>query len=419
MPKSARMRSDRRGPGGRTGREWAARGALAMGFLLVGIDGTISSLANAVAKVDSARAYALAPDNGVILAKYAEDAFSRRPSGDPQSLPARLARSALLADATAADALTVLGLQAQLRQDTARAEAFFQYSSELSRRELRPRIWAIEESVSRGDIPRALRNYDIALRTSRDAAEVLYPVLGAALSERRIRSELLRILATRPIWTEEFLDHVARRGIEPLGVIALLAEGKAMGLQANDDIRAHLVNALIVQGEPMKAWAYYRSFRPNATRDRSRDPEFAQSAKVRTVFDWNVADDPRLSAALLADGTGGLLDFALPPNAGGVLLRQTQILSPGTYRLQGRSRNLEQPESSRPYWSLSCADGRELGRIALPNSTGHGGRFSGSFIVPAGCSVQTLSLTARPTDDIMGVSGQIEEAQLVRLRGAE
>jgi hypothetical protein len=51
--------------------------------------------------------------------------------------------------------------------------------------------------------------------------------------------------------------------------------------------------------------------------------------------------------------------------------------------------------------------------VSIPNSDRNGGRFSGRFIVPPGCTMQTLSLVARSTDDILGVTGQIEQAQLM------
>ncbi len=397
----------------RSGREWAARGGMALGLAVLGYLGTATSLANVVAKVDPARAHAMAPDNGVIMAKYAQDAFSRAPTESSDSLPARLSRRALLADPTTADALTVLGFQAQFRGDTAQADRIFSYSVAISRRELRPRIWAIEEAVIRGDIAGALRNYDIALRTSGEASKILFPTLGAALAEPRIRAALLPILATDPIWKDGFISYAAGSGIEPEGAIALFREGRRSGVRPTDELRASLVNALVARNKTEEAWSYYRTFRPDARRDRSRDPNFALQAATPAVFDWQAGSDKRLSAAILRQGKKGLLDFAVPPSVGGELVSQRQVLPPGRYRLEGVSRRIDQPERSRPYWSLTCQDGRELGKVTVSSSQEADGRFSGRFVVPQNCKVQTLSLFARSTDDIMGISGQIENVQLL------
>ena len=418
----ARHTTRRRGKGSRrrdtelarrSGRAWAARGGLALGLAVLGFMGTTSSLARVVAKVDPVRAFAMAPGNGVILADYAQNAFSRAPTGDPESLPASLARRALMADPTAAEALTVLGFQAQLRGDTAQTDRIFSYSIALTRRELRPRLWAIEEAVTRGDIVGALRNYDIALRTSSDAAEILFPTLSAALTEPRIRTALLPILATDPVWKDGFISYAATSSVEPEGAIALFREGRRIGLEPDNNQRASLVNTLMAQSKPDEAWAYYRTFHPNVRRDRSRDPGFAMEAQTRSVFDWRAGTDTRLSAAILRQGKAGLLDFSVPPSVGGQLVSQTQLLPAGSYRIDGRSRGIDQPERSRPYWTLICQNGRELGRVALPNSDSNDGRFTGQFVVPQGCEAPILALVARSTDDIMGVSGQIESARLV------
>mgnify|MGYP002628076577 CR=1 FL=1 len=413
--KSSRKRGRESSSAKRSSREWIARGGLALGFAVLGYVGTAGSLAQVVAKADPMRAHLMAPDNGVILADYAQTSFTRSPTKEANSQPANLARAALLADPTAADALTVLGFQAQLRNDTVQADRIFAYSTAISRRELRPRLWAIEESIARGDIVGALRNYDIALRTSNDAAGLLFPSLTAALAEPRIRGAMLPILDTDPVWKDSFLSYIAKTGIEPEGAIALFREGRRIGLEPSEDAQVHLVNALVGQNKWREAWAYYRTFRPEARRNRSRDPNFALIAPVKSVFDWQAGADSRLSAAILQKGNGGLLDFSVPPSVGGELIRQTQLLPPGSYRLEGRSRGIDQTERSRPYWSLTCQDGRELSRIVLPNSDQNSGRFTGRFDVPAGCTSQVLTLVARSTDDIMGVSGQIETAHLVPL----
>ncbi len=120
-----------------------------------------------------------------------------------------------------------------------------------------------------------------------------------------------------------------------------------------------------------------------------------------------------ISAVILQEGERGILDFSLPPGTGGNLVHQTQLLPPGTYRISGRSRGVNQSERSRPYWTLMCQDGRELGRVEVPNSDVANGAFEGRVSVPGDCATQTLSLIARATDDIAGVSGQIERAALV------
>lgn len=407
-------RSRGRGKESRRGRRsWLRRGALALSLAVAGCLGTAWSVAAVINKADPASAYRLAPANGALMADYAELAFMLAPSKDGQSRPARLARRALLADPTAASALTVLGIQAQLNGDEEKARRIFAYSNAISRRELRPRIWAIEEAVSRGDIAGALRNYDIALRTSKQANNLLFPTLAVALSQPRIRSELLKILTTDPVWKKDFLPYIASSGIEPAGAIALFREGRRLGLTADGQMRADLVKALANKGKHEDAWAYYRTFRPDARRDRSRDPTFLKPPADRVLFDWLPSEENPTAATPAAEGRNGVLDFSLPSGTGGKIIGQLQLLPPGSYQLRGAGRGINQPSRSTPYWVLTCIDGRELGRVQVSNSDLNGGRFEGRFVVPGGCPVQELSLIIKPSDDPMGVTGQIARVELV------
>ncbi|WP_336985211.1 hypothetical protein [Altererythrobacter aquiaggeris] len=386
--------------------------ALASGASTVGLLSVSGSLAQVIELADPSRAAILAPNNGVILAASAQQKLTMTPTEAQDSDPARLARASLREDPTAVDALNVLGLQAQLRGDTEGARKVFQYSLLLSRRELRSQIWAIEEAVSRGDIAAALRSYDIALRTSKAAPDLLLPNLVAALAEPKVRAGLLPIMESKPVWTESFLYQIATSEIAPAAGVAFFREGESVGLPVTNDLRAALVNRLLAEGDTKQAWAYYSKFRSGAKRNRSSDPEFALNAGIRSAFDWTPSAQPGISAAILQKGKVGLLDFSLPPGTGGTLVQQTLLLPPGTYRIEGRSRGIVQPDRTRPYWALFCQDGRELGRVDVLNSDVAGGAFEGQVSVSRDCTMQTLSLIARASDDINGVSGQIERASL-------
>lgn len=390
------------------------RGGLALVALTLGYFSFSHSLANVIVKVDPQSAYALAPNDGRIIAAHAWEQFSAQPSPEASSQQSRLAARALLKDPTAVEALSILGLQAQLRSEDALADRIFAYSVALSRRELAPQIWAIEVDVARGDIVGALHNYDLAMRTSQRAREVLFPVLASAIVEPRIRANLIKILATGQDWSEKFIGYVpGRAGLDPRAVAAFLVEGTQSGLSITDAERVRAVGGLVSAGQPEEAWAYYRTFRPDAKRDRSRDPEFRLGSETPAPFDWKIGVASGLSAAILEDESGGILDFSVPPGSRATVVSQMQLLPPGRYRLVGRSSGIAQPQRSRPFWTLVCASGRELGRVEVPNSQQADSAFSGEFTVPSDCAVQVLSLVAPASDDIAGSTGQIRQAQLL------
>lgn len=144
----------------------------------------------------------------------------------------------------------------------------------------------------------------------------------------------------------------------------------------------------------------------------SRDPNFGATLKLPAAFDWIPIETTGISTSIQSAPEGGVFEFAAAPSVGGLLLQQVQMLPPGAYVLEGHSAEVDQPANTRPYWTLACRDGRELGRIELPNSTVTSGRFAGRFVVPADCPVQTLALNARASSAISGTTGKIDWALL-------
>lgn len=397
----------------RSSREWAFRGGIAIAAAICGYISVTSTLANAVVKTDPTVAHSLSPFNWSITAELAAAEMTAKPDSRHDSRPALLARDALRHDPTAVSALNVLGLQAQLSGDTQKARSIFAYSLALSRRNLQTHFWAIEDAVSRGDITGALQQYDTALRTSRRAPDVLFPTLAAAIAEPRVREGLIHILHTHPVWGDQFIGFVSQGQIDPLSAELFLRAATKSGLEVPDSNRVILVNKLIQRRQADRAWRYYTSFR-KGDRHQSRDAAFKAAIKRPSLFDWAPHNSAGISASLQSSKQGGAVEFSVAPSVGGKLIEQRQMLYPGIYRFESSIEDLQQPEQSRPYWTLVCQDGRDLGKINVPNAEKGVVRFSGQFTVPDGCIMQTLSLIARPSDEIAGVFGRVKFARLYK-----
>lgn len=393
------------------------RGAIPLALLtaVLGYVAVTDSLAQALRKKAPAQAHALAPSDGRSTAALAEKLAGAGATAARRAESDRLALLALRQDPTAVDAVATLGLNARLRGDAKAAARYFTYSDKLSRRDLKTRIWLIEDAARRGDVDGALRNYDIALRTSRLAPDVLLPVLVRASSEPVVAKALVRTLATKPLWTDAFLYALASGSQKPQAMATLLVELRKAGVKPSEpSVDAIAVARLLAANAYEPAWSFYRELRRNVDRRQSRDPRFALDTPAPTAFDWvPTSDNSGITAAILRGERGGVFDFAAPPSVGGLLLQQLQLLPPGQYLLTGRSSGIEQDRGARPYWVLACGDGKEVGRLDLPNSAENGGVFRGRFTVPAGCPAQYLRLMARSSSAVNGLSGQIVEARLV------
>jgi len=395
----------------RSGAEWTVRGMLALTAAALGYVSVAYTLGYSLRTSATEQGHRLAPADGRITALMAQRLGKIDAPVADRLLANRLARAALLQDPTAVVAASTLGLNAQLAGNTKSARRLFSYAEKLSRRELQTEIWAIEDAVGRADVPGVLHHYDVALRTSRSAPDILFPILASAISDADIRRALLKTLMDGPAWGPSFVNY-ASANAESDAAIRLFESMAGAGLAVTDEPRARVVSAMIGQGRARAAWVYYTTFRTKVDPRMSRDARFNADVKLPTPFDWVAVNDDGMSASIQRNGNAGIFDFAAPPSIGGALLRQIQVLPPGEYWLAGHSIGVDQDVAVRPYWLLSCSDGRELGRVYMPNSTQAKGRFEGRFTVPADCPVQSLMLVARPTDNVAGLSGQVDWVSL-------
>lgn len=391
-----------------------ARGALAAIVAFVGASTLAPSVANTLKRADPAMAHTLASWDGRLTAARAKQLFvgtSRADAGAPSSV---LAREALMQDATAVDALTILAFQAQLRGEAAASDRYHSVINQLTRREMSTNIWAIEEAVGRGDIAAALYGYDLTLRISNDASQILFPTLASAVNEPAVRSRLLKTLTGRPPWLDPFLSFAAERGPYPLATRALFLAADEAGLKTSDAQWAALVTALLKGGYAAEAWEYFVTRRAGAQRTASRDDDFAALPLTRAPFDWQASNDPSLSAAIMRSERGGALEFEVANGGAGVIATQWQVLLPGTYRLEAVTSGISQQPRSQPYFTLTCSSGRDLGKIPVAQSASEDDKTTGTFLVPQGCAVQELSLVARPVDDMDGLAGKVHRISLRR-----
>lgn len=388
-------------------KEWAIRGGGAALLAVVGYFSMTQTVAQVVVKDDPALAARIAPWDGRILAA----GFESIPAASDLAERSMQARDALRRDPTAVDAVAQLGLAAQAGGDLAGARRLFGYAERLSRRNLQTQLWAIEDAVGREDIAGALRHYDVALRTKAQSRAILYPVLASAIRDAQVRAELVRTLASRPLWADDFLGYAARTGENAQATAALLAALHQRNVPVPEPVNAALIGSMVARGQGEAAWRFYAAVRGHADRRRARDPRFAAVLTAPTVFDWTPVNDGSVTGSLQPSGSNGLFDFYVVPGGGGALLKQMQVLPPGIYRLSGHSRGIEQERRALPYWVLLCGS-RELGRVEVPNSAEAGGRFTGLLTVPAGCPVQTLALIARPSESVSGLVGQIDRLEL-------
>jgi hypothetical protein len=397
----------------RSPKEWAGRIALASGLAVLAYQSAAFSAAQVVVKTRPEAAATIAPYDGRLTAAYAATLLASDDTAETRDKAARLSRMALHRDPTAVAAVATLGLVTLGRNDTSEAHRLLAYGQMLSRRNVQIQLWSIEDAVTRGDVPAALHWYDITLRTDLKMSDILYPVLTKASQDPEIRSALVRTLAAKPSWANNYVSYVSAQTDNPQNTATLLGALRVGGVAIPAASQAAVVGTLLNAGDVDRAWRYYTAIRPGADRARSRDPRFAALIDTPSAFDWTPLSDSGIAASIQRTGDGGAFEFSAPASIGGPVLQQVQLLPAGDYRLVGQSENIAQDTHALPYWMLTChSDNRELGRVVVPNSAQAGGRFEGVLTVPANCTVQTLTLYAQPSDAIGGTSGRIDRIAL-------
>lgn len=391
---------------------WCVRISIALFALVLAYAAVAYTFAYTIRAAAPAQAHGLAPSDGRLTALLAQQ-MSGPEAGPADRIRAdALAQLALRQDPTAIAAVVTLGINAQARGDTRRARHMFVFANILSRRDLPTRLWAIEDAIGRSDIRGALRQYDIALRTSRTAPGLLFPILGSAIADPAIRTALVARLGTRPAWGGPFIVYLADDGTDTPAAALLFRAIAEAGLPLPDGPRAVLVRRLAEKGKFDDAWNMYTAVTPGADRRWSRDPDFAAKLDQPSVFDWTPIESDGTTAVFQRGDKGNVFDFSVTSGMGGPILQQIELLPPGEYSLDGRSTGIEQPDSALPYWVLSCANSSEIGRVTVTSSNRSGGRFSGVLHVPTDCPVQYLTLVVRPSEKVEGVVGQISTAQI-------
>jgi hypothetical protein len=372
----------------------------------------VASQALALAVRQSATDFSLrlAPRNALILAQKAESSVANTTSSTRWQNAATTARQALLRDPLLPSAASTLAFGAGLAGDDRLAQQAFTYSQALSRRDLKTHLWAIEYAVARGDVAGALRHYNFALLTSRQAPAILFPVLAGAVASQDVRRALVPLLLKRTEWAPSFINFVANSSSDHRSAAALFGELRDRDFIFPTGAEASLLGALVTNRDYGSARSYLDKGVEADVSKTSRDPHFASNFATPSPFDWNLQNDVGLTTSIQQGDRGGIFTFSTVAGAGGPLLRQLQLLRPGRYEVMSHLTVLH-PADALPVWAVQCVDGPELARFAVGAKRAKPS-VDGDFTVDATCPAQWLTLAVAPNDSAGGVTGELNFAQI-------
>lgn len=374
-----------------------ARAGIAAGALLVAAVLVPASFAD-WASVDHPRlAVEIAPWNAPAAANAAAAL------DDPRSPAARaLVRRALARDTTQVTAIELRALDLALTGRTAKARLLFALSDQLSRRSLPTRLWLIQDSVDRGDVAGALRNFDIALRTTTDAQPILFPVLAKASADPTLTAPLARALDRPSDWRLSFIEWALTSGVHLDGLANVVARMNDRRFVVGNGIDQQLTERLANDGQFGPASLLNRRFGHAAT--GVADPNFANPS-ARFPFGWGLVSDGMLIGERMMLGSSPALKYGAAPGRSGQVAAQLLMLPPGRYTLA--TRTAATGDGEPPYWTIACGQSGSAVLAQLDQPLAANAEARTSVTVPAGCVAQWLTLRIRPAQDSGAQSGAI------------
>lgn len=323
----------------------------------------------------------------------------------------RLGKAALGRDATQVKAASTVALLYGMRGEMHRASSLMRYAQSVSRRDLSTQLWLIEDSVRKGDVRTAVEHYDIALRTSKRAQGILFPILESAVAQPDVADALAQRMSAEPNWAGPLLYELARHDVSAPAVARLfgaLAQRGAHYDQRNADL---FIQRAVRTGDVDSGWRVYRLVEPVRARATLRDGGFAELLSRAVPFEWELTDQSELMAVRDQRGASRVLRLEATSGFGGVVARQLIRAQPGAHVLRGTVFELSQPAGSGPYATVTCANaGARLTTTDLPRAGEKGRQFTARFDVPsAGCRAQWVELWIRASYDAGGVSTAVDD----------
>jgi len=368
-----------------------------------------AGIAQRLSRSDPVLAARLAPDDARIAMAAARKLVDRGGAATDRGIRA-LAATTLARDLTQTAAIEFRAVDAEQAGDAVRAGRLFDLSGAISRRSLPTRLWLIQRSVDRGDVRGALRDFDLALRTSAAAPSLLFPILAGATTDPALVAPIARMIDRPSDWRLPFLNFAVVHG-DARASAALLLALRDRALATSNGVDQAMI-ARLVDARDFALVGHVRdAFSPSrAQRQLLEDGAFGDATAVYP-FGWNLVGRGDIGAERGESGERPSLAWRAQPGRGGQVAAQLLLLAPGNYRLTTKT---AVPGDVAPYWSLTCGEdgGASLATLDQPN---HAGAVAGvDLTVPAGCTGQWLTLTLRAGGVSGGQSGAIAAVAITR-----
>jgi hypothetical protein len=372
-------------------------------------------------------ALAATPLDGDARAALAASVASLGSSEDARSAAEALALDSLRRSPLNPVALRALGLSAAsgASTDRPRALAIMTEAERLSRRDHATQIWLIQYHLTQGDLPAAMRQIDIALRTATAGRDALFALLEAASADPRIARELAARMQARPHWAEPFVSYLVASGREPERTAHFARDY----LDPSDPEQLKLLESLFALLSSIREyevlWDLYSHAAlphraPVGAAGRMLEEDF-ESAAGYAPFAWTMTEEGDLWGGRQAGpnrGQGNVLAVAAHSGRSGEAARRLLRLDPGEYRISASVGNVPETPFERQRLGLRCAAGDEQTVLVAIRPAGQGPQkrsMEGRFTIPSSCRYQWLFVAIASGDAERDSLAWVDDIRITRL----
>lgn len=375
---------------------WLVGAALALPVLWAAVAATA---ANVVESANTGLALKFWPWDSSARARLAGQALTDDADDEPTRAEVeRTAISIARAEPINAVAFRLVGTIAAARGNQSRADTLMRHVERITRRDALSQFYLIERAVGAGDLRGAFGHYRKVLDTEPETFPVLFPILVKAAAQPTILPDYARFLAAGPLWRDQLAFKIASETEPVAKAVALFRLTARYGYAVGPDVRRPLIDRLQTAGQYLEARAQSRLAQHSA--GPVTNPSFG-APQALAPFDWTLVSSADAAASPGAAGSRGLMINVTGSNDL-VLARQLIVAAPGRYRLT-TTFTLERGGAEGMAWTLDCASGNAIGRLALG---GQGGSRQTDITIPGqGCPAQWLALGVagkRAGEEIVG-----------------
>ncbi len=312
------------------------------------------------------------PQNGFALGHAADALLKEAVLENEGAMPGTFdpqismwAKQGLAAEPAAYAAIRMKALDYAADGETDKAQRLVRAMQKLTRRDRVANFWLVEDYGKREDLPNMLKYYDLTLRTSNSAREILVPQLVSVMDQSEAVGPMSELLAKDPSWADQFWGRLVRTksSLPHTGLLRMqMITRQIAPAQEIDDL---LVKQLVRYRHFDRAYEVAQALTPGEDKETKRTAASASdrtsvlqnadfsSQPVLAPFDWDIISTGEYGAAV--DTKAGQLIISALSDSSGIATRQLFKAQPGQYKLVAKAAEGPSGEASLSI-QIRCAE---------------------------------------------------------------